>query len=302
MFLAKIAVELEQAVARRALAGGVGTTARQIVAAGDGWSVSDVVCTCGPQDRPFEEQHTQVSIAMILAGTFRYRSESRRGVSNELMTPGSLFLGNTGQSFECGHEHGAGDRCLSFQFEPEYFEHLAADGGATEAKFPVLRLAPERGLSRVVTKAAAALMVPAGRTAESWEELGIELATQVTQLVHGWSGRARAASSPSALRGVARAVRAIEKNSDSALTLRALARLAGLSPYHFLRTFEQVTGATPHQYLRRLRLREAAVRLATDPERVLDVALDCGFGDVSNFNRAFRGEFGVSPKMYRLQS
>lgn len=298
--MAKIAVELERAVARRALAGGGGTTARQIVAAGDGWSVSDVVCTCGPQDRSFEEQHTQFSIAVILAGTFRYRSESCRGISNELMTPGSLFLGNAGQYFECGHEHGAGDRCLSFQFEPEYFEQLAGEGGATEAKFPVLRLAPERGLSRVVTKAAAALMVPAGGAAAPWEELGMELAAQVTRHVRGFSG-ASGAASPSALRGVARAVRWIEKNSDSALTLGELARMAGLSRYHFLRTFEQVTGVTPHQYLRRMRLREAAVRLATEPEKVLNIAFDCGFGDVSNFNRAFRGEFGVSPKNYRSQ-
>jgi AraC-like DNA-binding protein len=36
--------------------------------------------------------------------------------------------------------------------------------------------------------------------------------------------------------------------------------------------------------------------------RVLDIALDCGFGDVSNFNRAFRAEFGVSPRVYRRQA
>jgi len=36
--------------------------------------------------------------------------------------------------------------------------------------------------------------------------------------------------------------------------------------------------------------------------RVLDVALDCGFGDVSNFNRAFRAEFGVSPRKFRHTS
>lgn len=301
MFLAKIAVELEQAVARRASAGGTGTTERQIVAAGPGWSVSDVVCTCGPQDRPFEEQHTQVSIAIILAGTFRYRSESGRGISNELMTPGSLFLGNAGQSFECGHEHGAGDRCLSFQFAPEYFEKLVTDVRSA-AKFPVLRLASVRELSPVITKACAALATPEEAPAAGWEELGIQLATQVTQLVRGLSVRANAVASPGAVRGVARAIRSIETNFDSTLTLGALAQVAGLSPYHFLRTFEQVSGVTPHQYLKRVRLRESAVRLATEPERVLDVALDCGFGDVSNFNRAFRGEFGVSPKMYRLQS
>jgi len=47
------------------------------------------------------------------------------------------------------------------------------------------------------------------------------------------------------------------------------------------------------------RLREAAVRLVAEPGTVLDIALDCGFGDVSNFNRAFRTEFGMSPRAYR---
>jgi AraC family transcriptional regulator len=83
------------------------------------------------------------------------------------------------------------------------------------------------------------------------------------------------------------------------LTLADLAREAGLSPYHFLRTFARVTGVTPHQFLRRTRLREAALRLVAQPDNVLDIALDTGFGDVSNFNRVFRAEFGESPRSYR---
>jgi AraC family transcriptional regulator len=71
--------------------------------------------------------------------------------------------------------------------------------------------------------------------------------------------------------------------------------------YHFLRTFERLTGVTPHQYLVRARLREAAIRLSAGPDRILDIALDCGFGDVSNFNRAFRAEFGVNPRAYRAR-
>jgi AraC-like DNA-binding protein len=85
------------------------------------------------------------------------------------------------------------------------------------------------------------------------------------------------------------------------LTLHDLARAAGLSRYHFLRTFDYLTGVTPHQYVLRARLREAAVSLAAEPGSVIDIALDCGFGDVSNFNRAFRTEFGVSPSEYRRE-
>jgi AraC-like DNA-binding protein len=103
----------------------------------------------------------------------------------------------------------------------------------------------------------------------------------------------------SAVRRVAETVRRIEKSPDSELTLEGMAREASLSPYYFLRTFEQMTNVTPHQYVRRMRLREAAVRLLSESSKVLDIALDCGFGDVSNFNRAFRAEFGVNPRAYR---
>jgi AraC-like DNA-binding protein len=101
---------------------------------------------------------------------------------------------------------------------------------------------------------------------------------------------------------VARAVRAIDHDPRAEFSLGALSRDAGLSPYYFLRTFDRVTGITPHQYLTRARLRQAATRLAADPAKVIDIALDCGFGDISYFNRAFRTEFGVSPRVFRRSS
>ena len=44
------------------------------------------------------------------------------------------------------------------------------------------------------------------------------------------------------------------------------------------------------------------MRLVAEPGNVLDLALDSGFGDVSNFNRAFRAEFGMSPIAFRRAS
>jgi AraC-like DNA-binding protein len=74
-----------------------------------------------------------------------------------------------------------------------------------------------------------------------------------------------------------------------------------MSAFHFLRAFRQVTGVTPHQYLLRTRLLEAAISLATQPDQVLEIALASGFDDLSNFNHAFRAEFGVSPRSYRRE-
>ena len=129
----------------------------------------------------------------------------------------------------------------------------------------------------------------------------MKLAARAVQLTAGLRG-AGPGPPPSALARVTRTARRIERDADTPLTLRGLACEAGLSPYHFLRTFEGLTGVTPHQYLRRARLRHAAVQLATGDARIVDVAFDCGFGDISSFNRAFRTEFGVSPKRYRAES
>jgi AraC-like DNA-binding protein len=289
--LAKIAAKLRQALAERAARGAPGATAAHVLAEGAGWRVSDVVCTSGPRDRPFEERHADVGIAIVAAGTFEYRS----GAGRDLMTPGSLLLGNAQQGFECAHDHGAGDRCLSFQFDPEYFARVSADAGGP-SRFSANRLPPLPPLSGVIARALAGL---AAGTAVAWEEIGVELVAQIADVVGTRPAADGGAPTPSAVARVARVVRGIERHPDDENTLGSLAREAGLSPYHFLRTFESVTGVTPHQYVLRTRLREAAVRLALEPARVLHVALDSGFGDVSNFNRAFRAEFGLSPRAFR---
>src|SRR5262249_6294502 len=202
---------------------------------------------------------------------------------------------------------GAGDRCISFWYAPEYFEKLAADAGAWAGKlqFQVLRLPPLRELSPVVARACSGVSAKTadGRGAApeiSWEELSLRLAVLTLRLLgkgHSVSGSNNAP--PSSVARVTRAVRMIEQHPDAELKLADLGREAGLSPYHFLRTFEQLAGVTPHQFILRARLRQAAVRLAAEPGKILDIALDCGFGDVSNFNRAFRAEFGVNPARFR---
>ena len=291
--MAKIAVELERALRRRELNGTPGHAAPRIVARGDGWTVADVVCTSGPEDRPFEEQHTHYAIAVVVAGTFQYRSPLGGGV----MTPGGLMLGNPGQCYECGHDHGRGDRCVAFWYAPDSFERLAADigGRGVAAGFRVPRLPPVRAWSPLVARAAGGAI---GSQDVAWEELGIRLAALALGASAG-SSHDQLTLPPNAAARVTRTVRLIERHPDVRLTLGRLSRDAGLSPYHFLRTFERLTGVTPHQFIMRARLREAAMRLAGESGSVLDIALDCGFGDVSNFNRAFRTEFGVSPSAYR---
>jgi len=277
------------ALVRKGEMGKAGAVTGRLLAKGEGWGAMDYVCTCGPRDSPFEERHAMASVSIVLSGTFVCRS--RHGES--LLSPGSLFLGSPGQAYECSHRHGEGDRCLSFQFEPAAFEQVAYDAGARNAAFDRNGLPPLRAFAPLAARAQAAMHQP-----NELEEIAYAL-TGAAVLAAGES-RSRA---PAASRHHGRIAQVLQRMAASVAeqhTIADLAHMACLSPYHFLRTFKQVTGVTPHQWLLRARLREAAQRLATSRERITDIALDVGFEDLSNFVRSFRAEFGVSPRGYRL--
>jgi AraC family transcriptional regulator len=295
--LAKIAAAVERAVARRARDGSPGAADPRPLAQGDGWSAADVLCTFGPHDRPIPEEHATVNIAIVAAGTFQYRS----GGESAFMTPGSILLGSPGQAFACGHEHGAGDRCVLFKYDPRRF------GAFAGVRFEALRLPPLRALADLTARACAAAKRAGGqRTTDdraddriaAWEELALLLAARVLETAPGAPRAAREPMASDAAR-VTRVVRRIEADLDGDLSLGALAAEARLSRFHFLRTFERLTGLTPHRFVRRARLREAATRLASTGGRVIDAACDAGFGDLSRFHHAFREEFGVPPRRYR---
>jgi len=269
------------------------TTARHL-ASGPGWSVHDIVCNAGPQDRPFEERHETMSIALVSAGTFQYRTTAGRA----LLGPGSLLLGNHGHCFQCGHEHGVGDRCLSFQYEPGFFEELlAAVPAARRREFPAAHVPAVPELAAI---AAAAEAARDDGDEGALEEMALRLAGAVMTILGNGARRSRTPSRRDEQR-ISDAVRRLEQRVHEPLRLSQLARDAAMSPYHFLRVFRQVVGLTPHQYVLRTKLHRAALRLRRSEEPVSAIAFDSGFNDLSTFNRRFRRVMGSAPRAYRLR-
>ncbi len=91
----------------------------------------------------------------------------------------------------------------------------------------------------------------------------------------------------------------IEAHLFMELSLSTLAKQAGFSEFHFLRVFQAMTGTTVMDYLRKRRLICAANKVAYSNERLLDIALDCGFSTPETFTRAFRRLYGMTPGEYR---
>jgi AraC family transcriptional regulator len=264
------------------------------LASGAGWRVDDVICTAGPHDRPFEERHDWACIALVTGGTFQYRSAH----GSALLAPGALLLGNSQHCFECGHEHGGGDRCLSFHCAPEFLESVAAaTPGARRTDFGIPRLPPLPGLLPLIAAAEAARD---GADQVEFEELALRLAGAVSTTLAGTRGKMHAPSRRDERR-ITAALRRIEAEADESLSLAELARTAAMSPYHFLRTFRAVVGITPHQFILQTRLRRAAKRLARSADSISAIAFAAGFGDLSTFNRRFRQVMGSAPGAYRAR-
>jgi AraC-like DNA-binding protein len=271
--------------------------AAKLLASGTGWSVSDFVCTSGPRDPCYVEQHRAYSIALVTEGTFQYRTAQ----GSALMTPGSLLLGNEGACFECGHQHSRGDRCLAFHFAPEIFESVVAGTpGAGRLALTAPKLPPVPAVLGVLA-AAQALQGQSDGDKEEFQELALRLAGAVCTALNDERVGSRRPPTPRDERRVAAALRRIESQQGANLSLDTLAAEAAVSPFHFLRIFEQVVGMTPGQYMLSTRLRHAAVRLRRSDDAIATVALDCGFDDLSTFNRQFRRATGMPPGAYRAQ-
>lgn len=85
------------------------------------------------------------------------------------------------------------------------------------------------------------------------------------------------------------------------LRLNELAEIAGLSPFHFHRVFQAMTGELPAEFVKRLRL-EKALRIMAHGKRqsLTRVALECGFSSSSDFSRCFKQRYGSSPSGFDL--
>ena len=82
------------------------------------------------------------------------------------------------------------------------------------------------------------------------------------------------------------------------ITLMDLSRTAGYSPFHSAKLFKEHLGKAPFEYIRTLRLTQAALKLRDEKVRVLDVAMDFVFDSHEGFTRAFSREFGITPHKY----
>ncbi|MEZ5424976.1 MAG: AraC family transcriptional regulator [Pyrinomonadaceae bacterium] len=91
----------------------------------------------------------------------------------------------------------------------------------------------------------------------------------------------------------------IESCYAEPIDLERLARIACLSPFHFLRLFKTVFEKTPHQYLTGVRLEKARQMIEKEDLSITDICLSVGYENPSSFARLFKSRFNSSPGEFR---
>jgi len=103
-------------------------------------------------------------------------------------------------------------------------------------------------------------------------------------------------------RWMLRARDSIDRDYAKPLDIPTLARIALVSEAHFIRTFRQVFGETPHRYLQRRRIERAMNLLRHTGRSVTDISLAVGFTSLGTFSRTFQAVVGESPSSYRRRA
>jgi AraC family transcriptional regulator len=245
-------------------------------------SVIDFAC-----NTRIEGVHTDTSISYIRRGSLTYRAAGR---SHDLVT-GAILVGRPGVDYVCTHDRGGAGECLSFRLTPSLIESI----GSPPSVWAAGSVPP---LAELVVLGELAQAAAEGRTDIGLDEIGMVLSTTLANVVCGQGPRSSHASATDRKRAVEAALW-IDAHAAESIDLQRVARFTGVGPFHLLRTFSKVLSVTPHQYLVRCRLRRAAQLLLEDDRSIIDIALDVGFGDLSNFVRTFHRAAGLSPQRFR---
>ncbi len=100
-------------------------------------------------------------------------------------------------------------------------------------------------------------------------------------------------------RAVERVIRALGQPGGAALSLDEMARLAGMSPFHFHRIFQRTVGVAPGAFQAALRLEQAKRLLLTTPLSVTQVCYEVGYHSLGSFSTRFARHVGLAPARFR---
>lgn len=247
------------------------------------------------------------SVSVFLAGDGRL---SLDGGDTLRVGPGSavLFASDGPASGENAFAGGQSLLCVDFRYAAGFLARIGDSpfakarnrrepaAGPSTALLLGFRASPN--LMRIAAEVARCPLPPGLARRLSMLARGIDVLSELTQLVEARSRAAFALPAPADRRRVERARTLLDEDYAGDWSIPRLAQAVGLNQRKLKQGFRDLAGLPPHAYLREQRL-QAAYRLLAAGQSVTDAAARTGFSNLSHFAKAFRIRFGTAPSSVR---
>lgn len=267
------------------------------------------------RDISLSSHPARLSVRWVRSGRYVYEIDGRRYV----LQPGNFLLVGDGEIYNSASDQDELSECLTISFNPRVLSNvlgamsdpseslldnpLERPAGATNFLTDVYT--PEPGFKKLLDDfSARAAGASFHQTAldEAFYQL-MERLVLLQKQVRSEIRRipsAKLATREELYRRLRRARDFIRANSEAELKIEAIASTACLSPYHFLRSYKQAFGTTPHQELLDVRLEKARRLMSFEKNNFTlgRIATESGFNNLSSFSKAFRQKFKISPSLF----
>jgi len=245
--------------------------------------------------------HDFYEVYFFLSGNVQYNIENR----SYLLTPGDVLLISPMELHQpmFGAEHRVYERIVLW-IDRQFLEGLGFSGQNLTACFDTASprhtnlLRPE-GVSRQYLTFLLEQLILESESEDPYQE--ISSMTYLAQVLVALNRLARITqgedASPIQDSTVYNVLGYINEHYSENLTLDHLANKFFVSKYHLSREFQRLVGTSVHRYIVQKRL-VMAKQMLSEGKPSSEVYQHCGFGDYSNFYRAFKSEYQISPKDY----
>jgi AraC family transcriptional regulator len=203
-----------------------------------------------------------------------------------------------GRAYREWHEPRGLTRIVYFYFDPARTPAFS-EAGVVPAPLAPRLLFEDATLSATALKLTRLIENTGFDSTPYFEALGTVLAHELVRLNAGTSRIETPAKGGLAAWQQRAVTTYIEDHLAEPISLALLARLTGLSSWHFCRAFKQSIGVPPHRYHGIRRIERAKALLTRPMSSVTDVGLAVGYGETSSFTAAFHRTTGITPTAYR---